>query len=105
MTQTDQTSKVSKERTAIDQGWYCVIEPKPDCLSETTLQLRAEDDRVLTRKLHGAKGRRVLSGPSGLPWAALLRVAYSCGEALPNNLEVGKIFHSFIRYMQRIDRA
>ena len=34
----------------------------------------------------------------------LLDATYS-PAVTANNLEVGKIFHSFIRYMQRIDRA
>ncbi|MEC9389041.1 MAG: radical SAM protein [Myxococcota bacterium] len=86
MSQVARLPSLSKESAAVEQGWYYVIEPRPGELPAATKTVSAEDGRTLTRKLHGARGRFVVTGPRDLPWAGLLRVAYASGESMPPGL-------------------
>lgn len=70
-------------RSAIDRGWYYVVESDPSALPPDR-RIAADDGRVLTRRLHGYPARVHVLDRSGaaLPPAALLRGASAAGRAL-----------------------
>jgi hypothetical protein len=72
------------ERETIDRGWYYVIEPDEGANAPSDRQIRAEDGRVLSRRVHGFYGRVDVTDASGanLPVATLLRAASAVGAAL-----------------------
>ena len=71
------------ERTAIDRGWYYLIEPD-DGQHAPPPRIRARGGRILTRRLVGWPGRIVVedSSGAGLHPASLLRAASAAGRAL-----------------------
>lgn len=63
------------ERETIDRGWYYVIEPDGGARAPADRQIRAEDGRVLSRRLHGVPGRIEVVDRAGCRPATLLRAA------------------------------
>lgn len=72
------------ERQTIDRGWFYVIEPEDGVHAPADKRIRADDGRILTRRLHGHPGRVEVVDATGasLPWATLLRANAAVGTTL-----------------------
>ena|GEM_PF-834953 len=81
------------ERTAIDRGWFYVIEPDNGKHAPEAKRITAGDGRILTRRLHGFAGHIQVHDHIGLPTATLLRSAAAIGHTLesqshPQNAQI-----------------
>ncbi len=70
------------ERQTIDRGWFYVLEPEDGANAPESKRIRADDGRVLTRRLHGFPGHLEVTGPRDVPRATLLRAAAAVGHSL-----------------------
>ena len=70
------------ERTAIDRGWFYVIEPDDGQHAPEDKRIVTADGKSLTRRLHGFPGHIQVHDTVGLPVATLLRTAAAVGHSL-----------------------